>query len=71
MADPAGGFALVPVLISTKKAKTCGLRWNLKKHCVGYFISRTGLVSVNLATGALTRLPFVHAQLPSFDVFAW
>jgi hypothetical protein len=71
VAAPAGGFALVPVLISAHKAKACGLGWNRKHHCVRYFIPRSGLVSVNLVTGALTRLPFLYPQFPSFGVFAW
>lgn len=69
--DPAGGFALVPILISTHKAKVCGLGPNGKKYCVRRSIPRTGLVSVNLATGALTRLPFIYPQFVSFGVFAW
>jgi hypothetical protein len=69
--DPAGGFALVPIAISNKKAKACGLGWNGKRHCDVYWVQRTGLVSVNLATGAMTRLPFVYADSPSFGVFAW
>ena len=70
--DPAGGFALVPFLLSAKNAKACGLSAvTHKHHCVRYSIPTTGLVSINLATGALTRLPFTYPQFPSFGVFAW
>lgn len=69
--DPAGGFALVPVLISAAEAKTCGPGQTRKQHCVRHFIPRTGLDSLNLATGALTRLPLHFGQFPSYGVFAW
>jgi hypothetical protein len=70
--DPAGGFALVPFLLSTKNAKACGLSAVTRKHhCVKYLIPTTGLASLNLATGALTTLPLTYPQFPSFGVFAW
>ena len=70
--DPAGGFALVPFLLRAKNAQACGLSAVTGKyHCVTYSIPATGLVSVNLATGALTTLPFTYPQFPSFGVFAW
>jgi hypothetical protein len=51
LADPAGRFALIPVLTGTK--------------------DRTEPVRINLATGALTRLPVSYPEISPFGVFAW